>query len=104
MSNHSANARVLSSFLVDVLNPDVTRPIEPLKPVCAKDINFVCSKRADALRLAKDLEKTYLGEWFIVMPCKEVWQVINYDALSAQDQAWADEARGNYEYYVDLYV
>lgn len=95
MQDNSAFAHVFQ----DVLNRNNIAPIRALEPVLPLEINIKLAERAEAIKLARILEKKYKGNYFIVMPCNQFWQIINYEKLSPQDKAWADEVRGSEAYY-----
>ncbi len=96
MQDNSAFAHVCKDVLK---RNDNIAPIRVLEPVLAIDINIKLTDRSEAIKLARILEKKYKGNYFIVMPFNQAWQIINYEKLSPQDKAWADEVRGSEAYY-----
>ncbi len=99
MSDNSAHAHVLSNVFVDVLDTQTTVPLRKLEPISAKDIKLSFARKADAINLARKLEKQYQGEWFIVHPLEQGYELANYDSLPLEIQAWADEERKFESYY-----
>lgn len=96
MQDNSAFAHVFQDTRI---NKSKIAPIRALEPVLPLEINIKLAERAEAIKLARILEKKYKGNYFIVMPFNRQWQIINYEKLSPNDKVWADEVRGSEAYY-----